>query len=613
MPNLFEKIFRFLRSHLREIAFLAFIFISYWFVYTFGQIIETQSLVDAQNPIAGKKPFSEVVSLAEQNQIHGKLLIGPDVRFKDQFGNLWEVPDFSQSVSQRALDSLRSKRIEIEGDIRIDLINSSVASRQAAVSAIMDNITRLVLFVFYGFLVFFFYTQLKNTGGFMGKSFRQYDAKAGTKTSITFSDVAGHHGAKTEIMEIVDYLRDPERFSRTGARPPRGVLLYGPPGNGKTLLAKAVSGEAAASYLEQNASSFMQMFVGMGAARVRELFREARKIRPCVIFIDEIDSIGASRSQLSGSHDERIQTINALLAELDGFEDNSGIVVIAATNRLEHLDEALIRPGRFDRKVFIPLPGKADRLEILQVHAKKIPRLTADLSRWASRTQGFSGADLGNLVNEAAMEAARLGIDTVGDTEFSKARERILMGPRNHGHTLSDAEREIVAFHEAGHACMRVVAGDGRLEKVSILPHGMALGVTISEQMEERLLVTKKEIERELLVMMGGRAAEEVFLGSITSGAANDMEKASHLAREAIFRYGFDAFGPYIPEHPELTREVENKAVEWVQNAYAEAKRILRENEFGVRALARELLASEEVDGDAARDLLLASPEAPSS
>lgn len=604
MNDFFENFFRSAKARLREIAFLLFIGISYWFVYTFGQIVGNQTLIDEKETIVGRKNFSEIMALADEGQLRGRLMIGPEVRFKDHFGNLWQIPDFPQSASPRQLDELRAREIEIDGDIRLELVNSSVATRQAAVAAVMDNITRVVLFLLYGFLIFFFYTQLKNSGGFLSKSFKKHDAKSGQNSNVTFADVAGHHGAKQEIMEIVEYLRAPERFAKTGARPPRGVLLYGPPGNGKTLLAKAVSGEAAAGYLEQNASSFMQMFVGMGAARVRDLFREARKIRPCVIFIDEIDSIGASRSQASGSHDERIQTINALLAELDGFEDNTGIVVIAATNRLDHLDDALIRPGRFDRKVFIPLPGKKDRLEILQVHAKKIPQLSADLSRWAMRTQGFSGADLGNLVNEAAMEASRAGLEIVGDAEFSRARERILMGPRNHGHTLTDKEREIIAFHEAGHACMRVFCGNGGLEKVSILPHGMALGVTLSEHVEERLLVTKSEIESELLVMMGGRAAEEVFLGSITSGAANDMEKASQLSRDAILRYGFDAFGPYIPEHSEFAKEIETKAAEWVHGAYSKAKTLLLEHEPGVRLLVAELLSEDEVDGDRALELL---------
>jgi len=299
-----------------------------------------------------------------------------------------------------------------------------------------------------------------------------------------------------------------------------------------------------------------------------------------------------------------------LLVEMDGFEMNDGIIVIAATNRLEHLDEALVRPGRFDRKVFVPLPGKGDRLSILQTHAKKIPNLVADLSRWAERSQGFSGADLANLVNEAAVEAARADKTEVGDDEFSRARDRILMGPRNHGHILSDKERRIIAYHETGHAVLRALTKSGNLEKVSILPRGLALGVTLSNFDEEKLLLTRDEIEKELLILMGGRAAEEVFCGQITSGASNDMERASQISRNAILRYGFDAFGPYVPEHPDMTRQVEEAAAKWVQNAYAEAIKALSNRKAAVELIVIELLKDDEIEGERVLSILRAETPA---
>ena len=606
--NLFEKALAFLKTYAREIVFISFIGLSYWMIFGLGQIVGSQIQLDDSMQVAGKKDFAEIVALAEAKQARGRLIISDKTRFKDQFGNYWIVADFHRNVSKRELDKLRSLNVQIDGDVRLETVNASANAKQAAFSAFLDAMGKIILTIFYVLIVYFMFTQIRSAGGgggFFSKPFKKIERSGAGAAKTTFADVAGQKGPKQEVWEIIDYLKNPDKYAKVGARPPRGVLLYGPPGNGKTLIAKALAGEADASFLEQNASSFMQLFVGMGAQRVRDLFREARKISPCVIFIDEIDSIGAHRGGQGqgGGHDERIQTINALLAELDGFSGNEGIVVVAATNRLEQLDEALVRPGRFDRKVFVPMPGKQDRLEILKTHAAKLPKVLADLSKWSERTQGFSGADLANLVNEAAMEGARENADSVADAHFAKAKDRILMGPRNHGHMLTDREREIIAYHEAGHAALRMLCKMGQLEKVSILPHGTALGVTISASDEERLLMTKDDIEKELMVLMAGRASEEVFIGQITTGAANDMERASQLSRTAITRYGFDAFGPYVPEHAELAKEIELKAGNWVRQCYEKSKAQLRENEAAVKQLAAELLACEEVDGSRAKEI----------
>ena len=595
MNSIWHKIWNFAVRNIKDAIFLSFIAISYWMVYGLGQVVGIQSEAEERAVAVGAKPLTEIHSIIEAGQT-GKIIIADQAKYRDAYGNHWVIPDFQRNISKSEMDFFRANKIKVEGDVSMQLINRSAGSRHAAFSAFVDGATRIVLLMFYFIMIYFMFTQLRSSGGFFGKPFKRVGGQGGLAVQTSFDDVAGHSGPKREITEVVDYLKSPERFAKTGARAPRGVLLYGPPGNGKTLIAKAVAGEAHASYLEQNASSFVQLFVGMGAMRVRDLFKEARKNRPCVIFIDEIDAIGGHRG--AGGNDERLQTINALLAELDGFENNDGLVVIAATNRLENLDEALIRPGRFDRKIFVPLPGKLDRLEILNAHAARIPRITANLSSWSERTQGFSGAYLANLVNEAAMEAARRGADTVTDDDFSKARDRMLMGPRNHGHLLSDKERTVIAHHEAGHACARIISGCGVLEKASILPHGSALGVTMSGQGDERLLVTRSDVEKEIFVLMGGRAAEEIFFGEITSGSSNDMERASKMARDAMLRYGVDESSPYVPEHDTLVADVEKRAAEWMSVIYGKTVSALKDERDFVFKVAEKLLLDDEVDGD---------------
>lgn len=563
------------------------VFLSIWMAYDLGRVITRAGLITMGGPIQG---MITVENLSDRvNKVRGGRLIitgENSARFIDPSGATWEVSGFGDDLTRARLKALKSGGVVVEGEASVEIRPVKVSSGDLFASAFFDIATKLFFIGFYVLIVYFVFRTLNNSG----KRFRNLSGDRLPKMKI--NDVAGHAGAKREVMEIVDYLRDPSRFDRAGARPPGGVLLYGPPGNGKTLLAKAIAGEASATFLAQPASSFVQIYAGAGAQSVRRLFEEARKHRPCVIFIDEIDAVGGTRSTMA--HSEHIQCLNALLEEMDGFGDNSGIAVIAATNRIEVLDEGLLRPGRFDRKVHVPLPGRDDRLEILTVHAHRLPRLLADLSHWADQTKGFSGADLANLVNEAAVEAARSGREEVTDEDFVQARDRVLMGAKDPGRTPTPRDREFVAYHEAGHALMRLVAG-GRVEKVSILPRGGALGMTVSIDEIERLLVTQDEVRQQLLVLMGGRAAEQVFFGTVTGGAADDMERASHLAREAIHRYGFDALGPYIPKHDSMLREIELRAAAWVKQAYEVAVATIGNHRPQVEALAQALLAKEEV------------------
>lgn len=563
-------------------------FMAVWMAYDLGRVITRAGLIGMGGQVQGVLSVSQLLEKAATTE-GGRLVITSDnsARFIDREGISWEVANFGNDINQASLDGLRDANVSMEGSAAIDIRPAKVRSDDLLASAFFDIATKLAFVGIYVLIIYLVLRALNSSG----KRFRRIDGDKRPKLGI--KDVAGHAGAKREVMEVVEYLRDPSSFDRVGARPPGGVLLHGPPGTGKTLLAKAIAGEANAAFLAQSASAFVQIYAGAGAQAVRKLFAEARKIRPCVIFIDEIDAVGASRSAMA--HQEHIQCLNALLEEMDGFDDNTGIVVVAATNRLNVLDEGLLRPGRFDRKVHVPLPGRDDRLEIITVHAQRLPHLAANLSHWADQTKGFSGADLANLVNEAAVEAARANRNEVGDAEFAAARDRVLMGARDHGRTPSERDRQFVAYHEAGHALMRMVAG-GRVEKVSILPRGGALGMTVAVDDIERLLVTQDEVREQLLVLMGGRAAEQVMFNTVTGGAADDMERASHLAREAIHRYGFDALGPYIPKHDSMLRDIELRAAAWVKQAYEVAVRTVSNHRAQVSALATDLLDRDEVD-----------------
>lgn len=480
---------------------------------------------------------------------------------------------------------------------------------------------------------FFMWMQKRASGGMgnimsIGRSrAKTYDAE---RPATTFEDVAGYEGVKTDITEVIDFLKHPEKFGEIGARIPKGVLLVGPPGTGKTLIARAVAGEAGVPFLSVTGSDFMEMFVGVGASRVRDLFQNARKLGRAIIFIDEIDSIGRKRGAgLGGGHDEREQTLNQMLSEMDGFEVTTGIVMIAATNRPDILDPALLRPGRFDRQVVVPLPELEDRRQILEVHVKhKRIAPDVDLDLVARGTPGMSGADLSNLVNEAALFAVRGGESEIHRRHFEEARDRILMGQRRESMALSDVEKEAIAYHEAGHAvCAAVLPTADPLHKVTIIPSGMALGVTMQLPIEERHIYRQNYIEDSLVVRMGGRIAESLVFDVVSTGANNDLVGATELARKMVREWGMsDRVGPmawgqqgqvflgedlmHTRDYSDDTARVIDEEVERIlRQAQDRCRDLLLANRNGLDLVARALLEHETIDGgEVTRLLELAIP-----
>jgi cell division protease FtsH len=440
---------------------------------------------------------------------------------------------------------------------------------------------------------------------------------------ITFADVAGVDEAKDEVKEIVDFLREPERFSSIGGRIPKGILLIGPPGTGKTLLARSIAGEAGVPFLFASGADFVEMYAGVGAARVRRLFRDARRHRSCIIFIDELDAVGRSRGSNSLSHEEREQTLNQLLVEMDGFESHDGTVVLAATNRQDILDPALLRPGRFDRQVVVSHPDLRGREAILRVHTRKITLDPGtDLRAIARGTPGFSGADLANLVNEAALLAARGRRVSVGDADLDAARDKVLMGVERRSLSLSELERINCAYHEAGHAVVAAVLPMADpLHKVTIIPRGRAMGLTMQLPEADRHTYTREYLETQIAILMGGRAAEELFMRHMTSGASNDIERATDIAQHMVCEFGMSALGPlafrkpgnsFDPDRPhalseDTARRVDEEIRKVVIGCYERAQQILDENREAVRALAEELLSVESLDADEIRTLLARS------
>jgi cell division protease FtsH len=455
-------------------------------------------------------------------------------------------------------------------------------------------------------------------GGIMSIGRSRAKTYSTERPGTTFADVAGYDGVKQEITEVVDFLKHPERFAEIGARIPKGVLLVGPPGTGKTLIARAVAGEAGVPFLSVTGSDFMEMFVGVGASRVRDLFQNARKLGRAIIFVDEIDSIGRKRGAgLGGGHDEREQTLNQMLSEMDGFEATEGIVMMAATNRPDILDPALLRPGRFDRQVVVPLPELDERRAILDVHCKS-KRLASDvdLDVVARGTPGMSGADLANLVNEAALFAVRAGKDEIGNADFEQARDRVLMGQRRDSMALSDREKEVIAYHEAGHAvCAAVLPNADPVHKVTILPIGMALGVTQQLPVDEKHIYRQDYIEESLVVRMGGRCAEELVFGVISTGANNDLVGSTELARKMVSEWGMSSrVGPmawgssgevflgedliHTRNYSDETARVIDEEVERILRDQEDRCRVtLREHRNGLDLVARALLEHETIDG----------------
>ena len=481
-----------------------------------------------------------------------------------------------------------------------------------------------------GVWIFFMRQMQGGAGGRGALSFGKSRARllGEDQVKVTFADVAGVDEAKEEVAELVDFLRDPAKFQKLGGKIPRGVLMVGSPGTGKTLLARAIAGEAKVPFFTISGSDFVEMFVGVGASRVRDMFEQAKKHAPCIIFIDEIDAVGRHRGAgLGGGHDEREQTLNQLLVEMDGFEGNEGIIVIAATNRPDVLDPALLRPGRFDRQVVVPLPDIRGREQILKVHMRKIP-LDRDVepSVIARGTPGFSGADLANLVNEAALFAARANQRTVDMEQFEKAKDKIMMGSERRSMVMSDDEKRLTAYHEAGHAIVGLlVPSHDPVYKVTIIPRGRALGVTMFLPEEDRYSLSKERLDSQISSLFGGRIAEELIFGpdSVTTGASNDIQRATELARNMVTRWGLsDKLGPLtyseeegevflghsVTRHKTVSDQTQDLIDEEVRNIidrnYQRSASILKENEQRLHLMASALIRYETIDVEQIRDIM---------
>jgi cell division protease FtsH len=480
-------------------------------------------------------------------------------------------------------------------------------------------------------LIFVGIFQLFNRGGAPGGlQISKSKAKVyvqGDAPKVLFADVAGVDEAKAELEEIVQFLKTPERYTSLGARIPKGVLLVGPPGTGKTLLAKAVAGEAGVPFFSISGSEFVELFVGVGSARVRDLFEQAKKQSPCIVFIDELDAIGKSRTSggFYGGNDEREQTLNQLLTEMDGFSaDGTTVIVLAATNRPESLDPALLRPGRFDRQVLVDRPDKVGREAILKIHARKVSLdPSVDLAVIAGRTSGFAGADLANLVNEAALLAARAGRNAVQMEDFSEAIERVVAGLEKKSRVLSDKEKRIVAYHEVGHAIVGALSpSSGKVEKISIVPRGMAaLGYTLQMPQEDRFLMSKEDMEAQIATLLGGRSAEEIIFGSITTGAANDLQRATEMAEKMVTSYGMSQvlgplayqqqqngfLGPMANQRlisPQTLELIDREIKQIVEAGHQKALAILRANRELLEAMAEKLLDQEVMEGEVLQQFL---------
>ena len=498
-----------------------------------------------------------------------------------------------------------------EGTSNFELKINTDAEASSWLAVLVDVVPIVILA---GVTIWIFTRQLG--GGSKSMDFGKSRAKLVEESRATFKDVAGLTEEKEEVQELIDFLRNPKKFTSMGARIPKGVLLVGPPGTGKTLLARAVAGEAKVPFYYISGSDFVELFVGIGASRVRDMFKQAKMNAPCLIFIDEIDAVGRQRGTgLGGGHDEREQTLNQLLTEMDGFGANEGIIIIAATNRPDVLDPALLRPGRFDRQVTVSLPDKNARIEILKVHAKnKVLAKNITLEYLAKRTPGFSGADLENLLNEAALLAVRRSKKEITMAEIDEATDRVLMGPAKVTKKYTDKEKKLVAFHEAGHAVMGLkLDGANEVQKITIIPRGHAGGYTMMTPKEESFNYTKNELLESICGLLGGRVAEEVTFGEITTGAHDDFKKATKIARSMVTEYGMSSLGPMMLEEPDgntflgrdytknrnisdtVAHEIDEEMRSIINNCYEKTKKIISENKDLLSLIANTLLEEETI------------------
>ncbi len=560
--------------------------------------------------------FSEFMAQVESGQVSDVTITGTEIKGHTISRDAFRT--FAPLGYDKLVDTLLSKKVTV---------NYQPDQTPTWANMLISWAPFLLLI---GFWIFFM--RQMQSGGNKALSFGKSKAKlmASQQKKVTFKDVAGVEEAKDELQEIIEFLREPQKFQKLGGRIPKGVLLMGPPGSGKTLLARAIAGEANVPFFSISGSDFVEMFVGVGASRVRDLFEQGKKNAPCIIFIDEIDAVGRHRGAgLGGGHDEREQTLNALLVEMDGFESNDGVILIAATNRPDVLDPALLRPGRFDRRVVVSRPDVRGREGILQVHTRKIPLAEdVDIAVLAKATPGFSGADLANLVNEAALMAARNNQKFVSMRDFESSKDKVLMGAERKSLIITDEEKKVTAFHEAGHALLAsLVPHADPIHKVTIIPRGMALGVTQQLPTEEKHNWTKEQLEARIAVCMGGRIAEETTFNQITTGAQNDIEQATEMARKMVCEWGMsEALGPLTygkkeeqiflgkefnrhQDYSEATAlKIDAEIRRIVSEQYERATRILTESREILVRVAEALLEHEVLDAPQLKQLIAGEP-----
>jgi cell division protease FtsH len=566
------------------------------------QVVRSGSAAQKEQPIN----FSEFLTNVDQGNVSEVTINAQELRgkFKDQKAFSTTAPVNYPDM----IKALRDKGVNI--NVR-DVTNGSWPLQ------LLGTWAPLILLA----ALWFFMIRQMQTGGNKALSFGKSRARllSMQQKKVTFKDVAGVDEAKEELREIIEFLREAQKFQKLGGRIPKGVLLVGPPGTGKTLLARAVAGEANVPFFSISGSDFVEMFVGVGASRVRDLFEQGKKNAPCIIFIDEIDAVGRHRGAgLGGGHDEREQTLNQLLVEMDGFESNEGVILMAATNRPDVLDPALLRPGRFDRRVVVNRPDVRGREEILRVHTRKIPLAEdVELNVLARGTPGFSGADLANMVNEAALSAARQNRKAVLQFDFEVAKDKVLMGVERKSMILSDEEKKVTAFHEAGHALLAVkLPHADPVHKVTIIPRGMALGVTMQLPIDDKHNYTKEYLETEIAILMGGRLAEELFLNQMSTGAGNDIERATELARKMVCEWGMSTLGPLtfgkkeeqiflgreIAQHRDYSEDtaikIDMEVRRLVDEGYARAKILLSDSREVLTRIAVALLEREVLDAN---------------
>jgi cell division protease FtsH len=598
-----------LNSTVRQIIF--------WIVIIGGALLLYQIVYKGPGKGEQQLSYTELVE-----KINAKQVSKATIEDNQIVGELTDRTTFKTELANQTVQAEIAKMMR---DSNVQVYFKSASSSMW----IFNLISYAPLLVFIGLWIFMM--RQMQSGGNKALSFGKSRAKllSNQQKRVTFKDVAGVDEAKEELQEIIEFLKDPQKFQKLGGRIPKGVLMMGPPGTGKTLLARAIAGEANVPFFSISGSDFVEMFVGVGASRVRDLFEQGKKNAPCIIFIDELDAVGRHRGAgLGGGHDEREQTLNQLLVEMDGFESNDGVILIASTNRPDVLDPALLRPGRFDRRVVVNRPDVKGREGILAVHTRKIPLGDdVDISVIARGTPGFTGADLANLVNEAALNAARYNRKAVTMQDFEWAKDKVLMGAERRSIVMSNEEKRNTAYHEAGHTLVSIkVPNADPVHKVSIIPRGMALGVTMQLPEADRYSHTRDYLEGQIAIMMGGRIAEEVFLNHMTTGAANDIEKATELARRMVCEFGMSSLGPItfgkkeeqiflgreIAQHQDYSEDtaikIDQEVKRIVMEQYNRAKQIILENKDALVRLAEALLERESLDGVQIRRLVAGLP-----